>query len=243
MARQTRQQRRAAARPAAAGPGAPRAAARPAEPEQRRPERREETAVAARHPRHPLPPGVGRRAEEGRMARPARGRERHRGRSHRLRDRGRIPLGERRGLEVRGAARAAPIGEDEDEMFRWYVINTYSGHENKVKTNLEHRIESMNQRAALPARRRPDRAGDRDEGRPEGADREARPPGLRAREHGPQRRRLDGREEHAGRDRVRRRRREARAALPARGRPHPAHGRRRPPRRRAPRWSSSSASR
>jgi transcription termination/antitermination factor NusG len=27
------------------------------------------------------------------------------------------------------------------------VINTYSGHENKVKTNLEHRIESMNQRA------------------------------------------------------------------------------------------------
>ena len=30
-------------------------------------------------------------------------------------------------------------------MFRWYVVNTYSGHENKVKTNLEHRIVSMNQ--------------------------------------------------------------------------------------------------
>ena len=30
-------------------------------------------------------------------------------------------------------------------MFRWYVINTYSGHENKVKSNLEHRIGSMNQ--------------------------------------------------------------------------------------------------
>ena len=30
-------------------------------------------------------------------------------------------------------------------MFLWYVINTYSGHENKVKTNLEHRIVSMNQ--------------------------------------------------------------------------------------------------
>ncbi|MDQ3894333.1 MAG: transcription termination/antitermination protein NusG [Actinomycetota bacterium] len=28
-------------------------------------------------------------------------------------------------------------------MFRWYVINTYSGHENKVKANLEHRIMSM----------------------------------------------------------------------------------------------------
>jgi transcription termination/antitermination protein NusG len=30
-------------------------------------------------------------------------------------------------------------------MFQWYVINTYSGHENKVKQNLEHRIHSMNQ--------------------------------------------------------------------------------------------------
>jgi transcriptional antiterminator NusG len=30
-------------------------------------------------------------------------------------------------------------------MFHWYVINTYSGHENKVKANLEHRIASMNQ--------------------------------------------------------------------------------------------------
>jgi len=31
-------------------------------------------------------------------------------------------------------------------MFNWYVINTYSGHENKVKANLEHRIVSMGQR-------------------------------------------------------------------------------------------------
>ena len=30
-------------------------------------------------------------------------------------------------------------------MFRWYVVNTYSGHENKVKHNLEHRVKSMNQ--------------------------------------------------------------------------------------------------
>ena len=28
-------------------------------------------------------------------------------------------------------------------MYRWYVINTYSGHENKVKHNLEHRVETM----------------------------------------------------------------------------------------------------
>ncbi|MEA4821574.1 MAG: transcription termination/antitermination NusG family protein, partial [Erysipelotrichales bacterium] len=27
---------------------------------------------------------------------------------------------------------------------QWYVVNTYSGHENKVKNNLEKRIESMN---------------------------------------------------------------------------------------------------
>jgi transcriptional antiterminator NusG len=31
-------------------------------------------------------------------------------------------------------------------MFRWYVINTYSGHEKKVKANLEHRIETMGAR-------------------------------------------------------------------------------------------------
>ncbi len=32
-------------------------------------------------------------------------------------------------------------------MFNWYVINTYSGHENKVKQNLEHRILSMGQQS------------------------------------------------------------------------------------------------
>lgn len=30
-----------------------------------------------------------------------------------------------------------------DEGRRWYVVNTYSGHENKVKENLEKRVESM----------------------------------------------------------------------------------------------------
>ena len=30
-------------------------------------------------------------------------------------------------------------------MFRWYAVNTYSGHENKVKQNLEHRVSSLNQ--------------------------------------------------------------------------------------------------
>ena len=38
---------------------------------------------------------------------------------------------------------------NEIAMFRWYVINTYSGHENKVKANLEHRIDSMGQRLSF----------------------------------------------------------------------------------------------
>src|SRR5579862_6139555 len=39
------------------------------------------------------------------------------------------------------------VAEEGDELEetdrRWFVIHTYSGYENKVKTNLEHRIESM----------------------------------------------------------------------------------------------------
>jgi transcriptional antiterminator NusG len=34
-------------------------------------------------------------------------------------------------------------------MFRWYVINTYSGHENKVRTNLLHRVDSMGQQDTI----------------------------------------------------------------------------------------------
>ena len=40
-----------------------------------------------------------------------------------------------------GPAAAAPTAEEANR--RWYVIHTYSGYENKVKTNLEHRIHSM----------------------------------------------------------------------------------------------------
>jgi transcriptional antiterminator NusG len=38
--------------------------------------------------------------------------------------------------------RPAPATPTEDGR-RWFVIHTYSGYENKVKTNLEHRIQSM----------------------------------------------------------------------------------------------------
>ena len=34
-------------------------------------------------------------------------------------------------------------------MYRWYVVNSYSGHENKVKQNLEHRVVSLNQKRAV----------------------------------------------------------------------------------------------
>jgi transcriptional antiterminator NusG len=37
----------------------------------------------------------------------------------------------------------SPTAEEIDTGRRWYVIHTYSGYENKVKTNLEHRITSM----------------------------------------------------------------------------------------------------
>ena len=35
-----------------------------------------------------------------------------------------------------------PVIDDEHEK-RWYVVNTYAGHENRVKENLEKRVESM----------------------------------------------------------------------------------------------------
>ncbi len=42
-----------------------------------------------------------------------------------------------------GANRVATMGENSGER-RWYVVHTYSGHENKVKANLLKRIRSMN---------------------------------------------------------------------------------------------------
>jgi transcription termination/antitermination protein NusG len=41
------------------------------------------------------------------------------------------------------APAAGKAVEEKDDNRRWYVIHTYSGYENKVKTNLEHRIHSM----------------------------------------------------------------------------------------------------
>jgi transcriptional antiterminator NusG len=41
------------------------------------------------------------------------------------------------------ATAEAPAEPEVDTGRRWYVIHTYSGYENKVKANLEHRIQSM----------------------------------------------------------------------------------------------------
>ena len=43
----------------------------------------------------------------------------------------------------REAPRPGDMPEEDRSKKQWYVIHTYSGYENKVKTNLEHRIESM----------------------------------------------------------------------------------------------------
>ena len=44
---------------------------------------------------------------------------------------------------VAPAPAAGKAADEKDANRRWYVIHTYSGYENKVKTNLEHRIHSM----------------------------------------------------------------------------------------------------
>lgn len=47
-------------------------------------------------------------------------------------------------VEAARLSREAPRpGDPVDDSKQWYVIHTYSGYENKVKTNLEHRIETM----------------------------------------------------------------------------------------------------
>jgi len=46
--------------------------------------------------------------------------------------------------EAPEAAAGAPAEEaPKDPRIRWYVIHTYSGYENKVKSNLERRTQSM----------------------------------------------------------------------------------------------------
>ena len=112
-------------------------------------------------------------------------------------------------------------------MFRWYVINTYSGHENKVKANLEHRIDSMGQR---PRFRRvvvpTEQVIETKDGQKVQTEKRVLPGYVLVN--------MDLNDEAwtvvkntPGVTGLRRRRREARAARAGRGRPDPPHGRRR----------------
>ena len=46
--------------------------------------------------------------------------------------------------EQNAAAEQAAAKEATKSQKRWYIVHTYSGYENKVKTDLEKRIEYMN---------------------------------------------------------------------------------------------------
>src|SRR4029079_7934170 len=69
-------------------------------------------------------------------------RQLRRGRVRRLLGRA-LPGPDRPRLEPRMSTTITPDVEAKRPDKRWYVIHTYSGYENKVKANLEHRIESM----------------------------------------------------------------------------------------------------
>src|SRR4051812_30511612 len=57
------------------------------------------------------------------------------------------PIASPRKSSTSSSSRPPPARKE--PMYRWYVVNTYSGHENKVKQNLEHRAQSLNQRRAV----------------------------------------------------------------------------------------------
>src|ERR687892_1513268 len=105
------------------------------------PDRRQARAARRRPGVHG---GVLGRAQEGRVAGPPAAALCDHRRHHRRGCRRRLPLRGRLRPPALRARRPAQSLTTAD-MFRWYVINTYSGHENKVKANLEHRIVSMGQ--------------------------------------------------------------------------------------------------
>ena len=188
------------ARTASASDGArsPRSAACPsAEPQERQ-----------RGARHRVPRLLLGRAEEGPMARPRDTDPGFGGDPPLHRRRGGLPRRAGRGLQLARPAicplSSAPPTPTHNRatraeaMFRWYVINTYSGHENKVKHNLEHRIETMGAAPARAPGRGAHRAGLRAQGRPARADREADHARLRAGSDGDDRRRLGPGQEHPG---------------------------------------------
>ncbi len=97
-------------------------------------------------------------------------------------------------------------------MFRWYVVNTYSGHENKVKHNLEHRVVSLGQKRAVRQVVVPTETISEMQDNQKVLKEQPHDARLRAREHGPQRGLVGAREGHPRRHRLRRRLERARPA-------------------------------
>ena len=96
------------------------------------------------------------------------------------------------------------------------MINTYSGHENKVKHNLEHRVQTMSQnrnvrQVVVPT----EQVSEMKDGQKE-PDRETDDARLRPGQHGDDRRRLGPGQEHPRRDRLRRLRATSRCRSPNR---------------------------
>ena len=88
-------------------------------------------------------------------------------------------------------------------MFRWYVVNTYSGHENKVKHNLEHRVVSLGQQRAVRQVVVPTESVSEMKENQKVTVEKRTMPGLRAREHGAQRGLLGRRQGDPWRHRLR----------------------------------------
>ena len=126
----------------------------------------------------------------------------------------------------------------------WYVVHSYAGYENKVKTNLEARIQSLDVEDYIYPDRGAHRGGHRDQERQARAGQPQGPARLPAGPHGAQRRVVGRRPQHPGRHRLRRCHLPALAADARRGRQDPRPGdraagrarrRRRGRRRRLPR--------
>ena len=87
----------------------------------------------------------------------------------------------------------------------WYVVHSYAGYENKVKTNLESRIPSLDMEDYIFQVEVPDRGGRRDQERQAPAGPAQGLPGLHPGADGPHRRVVGRGPQHPGRHRLRRR--------------------------------------
>ena len=192
MARETRRQRRAARAAAADGASTSRRAraAGSAVPTARQAADRSEDREAARAVR----PRVVRRAPEGRLADEEPDVPGCRRRDHRVHDRRPLPLGPRPGHPSPRRPRSSLGAADVSLVRHQHLLGTRE--QGQDESRAPHRLAEP--AAGVPPGGRPDRAGHRDEGRPEGADREARASGLRPREHEHVRRGVDRREGDAG---------------------------------------------